>query len=395
MKIKWAVIIILIVGCAIKPGKNNQNKPLYPEMSIFMLHSDSPDSLYLELYLLVPNRNLVFIKQSNDFKANIGISVNITNMDDNEQIEHISWPNEVIEKYYEDTRSDTEYSTFHHRFELPVGKYRIFTNIQDKDSNRNWTLKDEFTLENFTGFSKILPMVWDVDTYKYTGSNISNESDSVFCRFQLNLPDSPDTISLIVIHQETKYVLVEKSLDINNEDSEFMYTVSIPVDITWGVDPILEFQISEYTQELQLTYKHHSVETYWEDPNLALEIMAYYLPVINYKELKKKSKQEKLQYIAQFWKERDPEPETKENELMIEFHTRVMYSIEHFSNLGSGWRSDRGRVYIDNGSPSFTELSQSNDNGYSYLVWYYPSGKQFVFIDENGFGDFRLIREVN
>ena len=80
---------------------------------------------------------------------------------------------------------------------------------------------------------------------------------------------------------------------------------------------------------------------------------------------------------------------------MVEFQARVTYSIENFSNISPGWRSDRGRIYINYGAPSFTEISQQNNRGYSYLVWFYPSGKQFVFVDEDGFGDFRLVKEVN
>ncbi len=395
MKNNYFVILIIILGCAYKPGKMNQTRFFTPELSTYTFLSDDPDKLFLDIYILIPNRNLVFIKHPTNFVSSLGISIIIKDKIDNQQIEHFSWTHEPVEKYYEDTRSDSKRSVIYHRFELHPGDYRIFANVRDKDSNRNWTLEETATLNKFSGFSEIITSIWDVDSYVYTGGNISGEADSIFCSFQLNIPEIQDSMNIQVIHQETENLVVEQSLELHKNNSEFMYKVAVPVDVTWGIDPILKFQISDFTKELELDYKHHSVESYWENPSLALEIMAFYLPVTNYKELKKKSDHEKLLYIAQFWKERDPDPKTKENELMIEFHTRVMYSIEHFSNLGPGWRSDRGRIYIDNGSPSFTELSQPNEKGYTYLVWYYPSGKQYVFIDENGFGDFRLIREVN
>src|SRR5262249_15847590 len=47
-----------------------------------------------------------------------------------------------------------------------------------------------------------------------------------------------------------------------------------------------------------------------------------------------------------FWKRRDPTPETPKNEALIEFVRRVRYAEDHFQGFGPGWRSDMGRVYI-------------------------------------------------
>ena len=62
--------------------------------------------------------------------------------------------------------------------------------------------------------------------------------------------------------------------------------------------------------------------------------------------------------------------------------------------MGPGWRSDRGRILINYGYPSHKEESRNNDNGYIYLMWYYPSGKKVVFIDQDGFGDYKIYREM-
>src|SRR4029453_16313153 len=57
----------------------------------------------------------------------------------------------------------------------------------------------------------------------------------------------------------------------------------------------------------------------------------------------------------QFWKRRDPTPETTRNESMLEFLRRVRYSEQHFQGFGPGWRSDMGRIYIKFGAPDHTE----------------------------------------
>ncbi len=57
----------------------------------------------------------------------------------------------------------------------------------------------------------------------------------------------------------------------------------------------------------------------------------------------------------EFWRRRDPTPETQRNEAMIEFFRRVNYATRHFQGFGPGWRSDMGRIYIKFGPPDQIE----------------------------------------
>ena len=76
----------------------------------------------------------------------------------------------------------------------------------------------------------------------------------------------------------------------------------------------------------------------------------------------------------------DPTPKTEQNEVMEEFFDRVEYTSSNFPELGPGWQSDRGRVYILYGPPEHVELANQNSQGYKYEIWHYPSGKQFILI---------------
>ena len=57
------------------------------------------------------------------------------------------------------------------------------------------------------------------------------------------------------------------------------------------------------------------------------------------------------QFVEQFWRRRDPTPETVENEYKEEHYRRLAYSNVHFAARGPGWKSDRGRAYIVLGPP--------------------------------------------
>ena len=123
--------------------------------------------------------------------------------------------------------------------------------------------------------------------------------------------------------------------------------------------------------------------------------MSYILTAKEIRELKDLSKNEKIVFIKNYWKTMDPTPATEKNELMNEFFDRVQYSSNNFAEFGPGWQSDRGRIFILYGPPEHVEISNQNNQGYKYEIWHYPSGKQFIFLDEGMFGNYRLYREVN
>jgi len=61
--------------------------------------------------------------------------------------------------------------------------------------------------------------------------------------------------------------------------------------------------------------------------------------------------EERDQFIEAFWQRRDPTPDTEENEYKEEHYQRIAYANEHFAAGIPGWKSDRGRIYIQYGKP--------------------------------------------
>ncbi|MCK4297684.1 MAG: GWxTD domain-containing protein, partial [Candidatus Marinimicrobia bacterium] len=93
-----------------------------------------------------------------------------------------------------------------------------------------------------------------------------------------------------------------------------------------------------------------------------------------------------------FWKGKDPTPNTQENELMNEYYMRVHYSNQHFSGFQAGWKADMGMIFILFGPPSDIERHPFDIQSKPYEIWYYYEiNRTFVFVDESGFGEYRLI----
>src|SRR5258707_11254198 len=71
---------------------------------------------------------------------------------------------------------------------------------------------------------------------------------------------------------------------------------------------------------------------------------------------------ERERFIEEFWRRRDPDPDTDENEYREEYYERIAYANEHYASGIPGWKTDRGRIWIMYGKPDETETHPSGGN---------------------------------
>jgi len=113
---------------------------------------------------------------------------------------------------------------------------------------------------------------------------------------------------------------------------------------------------------------------------------------------------EKPRFIEEFWKRRDPDPSTAENEFKIEYFNRIEQATKLFQGEGPpGWLTDRGRTYILYGTPTerIAQPAGSVVSSRCQEVWYYGN-ISIVFIDQTCTGAYRLatydfgfLRDIN
>ncbi|HBB87384.1 MAG TPA: GWxTD domain-containing protein [Blastocatellia bacterium] len=123
---------------------------------------------------------------------------------------------------------------------------------------------------------------------------------------------------------------------------------------------------------------------------------------------------EREKFIEEFWRRRDPDPDTDENEFKEEYYERIAYANEHFASGIPGWKSDRGRIWIMYGKPDERETHPSGgaydrpstEGGgmtttYPFETWFYRylpgvgSGVEIEFVDPTGSGEYRIARNPN
>lgn len=104
----------------------------------------------------------------------------------------------------------------------------------------------------------------------------------------------------------------------------------------------------------------------------------------------------KRRFLRAFWQRRDPTPGDADNAAMRDFYAAVSYANSTFRQARaggvSGWRTDRGRIYLRHGRPD-EALRRPVASPKPYEVWKYTRGRPYyyVFYDRNGLGDYVLI----
>lgn len=61
--------------------------------------------------------------------------------------------------------------------------------------------------------------------------------------------------------------------------------------------------------------------------------------------------EERDAFIEQFWRRRNPNPDSPDNQFRDEYYRRIAYANEHFAAGEPGWMTDRGMIYIKFGPP--------------------------------------------
>jgi GWxTD domain-containing protein len=123
-----------------------------------------------------------------------------------------------------------------------------------------------------------------------------------------------------------------------------------------------------------------------------LEPMAYIASGDEIQKLRDLPEGQRPQGWEDFWRRRDPTPDTPRNEALIEFVRRLRYAERHFQGFGPGWRSDMGRIYIRYGPPAQIENRPSTATSPQLEIWSYENPyRRFVFGDREGFGRYALL----
>ncbi len=104
----------------------------------------------------------------------------------------------------------------------------------------------------------------------------------------------------------------------------------------------------------------------------------------------------KAKFLAEFWRRRDPTPQTPTNEARESFYRAIQAANQRFGEEGrdveQGWRTDRGRIFLKQGDPENTKRRVAKGSQPALWLWNYDSkARWYIFADYTNNNVYRLV----
>ncbi|MEC9448394.1 MAG: GWxTD domain-containing protein [Candidatus Neomarinimicrobiota bacterium] len=374
-------------------------------MSVYTVASESSDSIRVLSYLSIPNHVLQFVKSSKGFKASYEATISIKRKK-GDLVGRKNWSNDLITKTYIESTSKEIFNIHFNEFRVPLGEdYIISAELLDRDSNSSGIISKNLKLKKHSkDLSLYSPFFLDylngdwglIDNEIPLFRNILGEQlvrTTVFVSGKVS--PGPYEIDVIVTNPK-KQQLWEKTFQSVAQNNYFEKRIIIPDEISQQglrskVDIILKQNGKQKKESVILSISRLGISSSVGNISQAIQNMRYILDDDEWKKLSKAKSDEQERLFIEYWLSRDPTPETKENELMDEYFSRINYSNVNFKTYTDGWKSDMGMIYVLFGPPDDLEVYNDPLSRMYQQRWhYYRINKFFDFVDENGFGDYKL-----
>ena len=390
--------------------RQNKNKILSNVGNYSLIEFSKPfskDSILVTTFVEIPFQSLQFIKKENSFFASYDVSISLRNKK-GKRIFRKMWSDSIITNDYIQTQS--KYRTKKHFVNLKVGKneYVIDSELYDKDTRNKGSkkIKLDFSKKDKTPilFEPIvvtnLEGNWGFNDGEFplTGKRITNIDDGITLIISGFVGTGQYQVEMFLDGKNEKdgFIVLESE---ETSDGYFITRHKLKKDDLSRIGLNLKLIIKQNGKERSI-FKNISIfkpglSGFVNNVENSFQQMKYILTTDERKRAKGKKGKELESLFLSYWKERDPTPNTSINELMEEYYIRVNYVNEYFNmSWREGWETDFGMIYILFGPPDQIERSNSVSTSSSiYQIWYYNRlNKQFVFKDQNGFGDFKLDR---
>ncbi|MEA3286277.1 MAG: GWxTD domain-containing protein [Candidatus Marinimicrobia bacterium] len=399
--LKTLLLIIFILGCTEQTVKPEKDLTL-PDFSFIGLSEPQADkkNIKVSVHIKIPYTELQFTRTGNEYLARYEIGATIADKD-NERIAGRIWSDSLWLNTYQDTRKTDNTVVTMHSFSVPASELTISVRVTDLYTKKSRILSDDVDQSEMYVGDLALGNIILIDNHSQTSQ------DPLLDRSFYEIIDTL-RFKARLIGEQPPYKLSYELLVKN----EMMLSESYVLDIQGPVDSLLSFVVpltnmnyTKYTLYLKATDgtgNHASTKTDFRvrirginhdvgDLDEAISQLIYIADDRVIREIIALNSEDKVVKFRDFWAAIDPTPGSAENELMEEYYRRVAFSIEAFTLIQPGWRTDRGMIYILFGPPDEIQRGPFEIDRKPYQIWeYYRLRKQFVFRDETGFGDYRL-----
>ncbi len=372
----------------------------------------------LDVFIQVSYEDLTFIRKEEKYYASYEMSV-ILYDSAGRLVNEKQWTENINAASFDESVSPQTHSLTQRVFEVVPGKYSINTILRDGETRFSKRLVREITVPDFAHQPFALSDIMLVRKLSTDGdrtsivpsvsANVGNLTDGFHLFFESynNITQDSFLLRATVFNEKREIKLTVDTVQwlATGRSQVFMKIDNTPLSLGNYTVYVQAFPLMKDTSldppPLSTTSRLFMVR--WrglpkgvDDLELAIEQMQYITKEKELDHIKAgATTEERQKRFLEFWKSKDTNPNTPRNEKMEEYYAKVDYANKHFKNYSEGWRTDMGMVYIIFGAPNNVDRHPFDIDSKPYEVWsYYELNHQFVFVDQNGFGDYRLTTPI-
>jgi GWxTD domain-containing protein len=366
----------------------------------------------LDLYIQLPLENIQFKRNNTADKYDAFIDYTIVIKNSGGHVAYNNTFSETMSNTENEQKKVTEKSVYAiKQIYLEPDKYKLNFSLKDKNSQKEYSKDYEFTVKDFSKKKIIFSDIMLVSNYREDASgqkeisplvtkNVGNLKDFYLFFEVYNCCDDlhESSYGYRVIDEKNKVLLDGNySYYLDSGVSKKVEKLNTNLFIIGNYKfEITDKSTNEVVASKDFSYRWDFLPVSLKNLDLAVSQLVYLATSKEINYIKDaKTQEEKERRFLKFWKDIDPSPATPKNELLIEYYNRIKIANERYSHYVDGWKTDMGMVYIIYGNPSNIERHPFESDSKPYEIWeYYELKKRFIFVDNSGFGDYRLTTPI-
>lgn len=415
---RFGAALIGLAGLAQMAAAQAEVRPTVETTPMFFFDaisysSEKPEKSRIDFYIQVPYEELRFVKEGDQYSAKYDVVLTIAKPDQQVLQERV-WTVDVRLPQFEQTQSRTAYSLTQRAMDVDPGNYVVTVQVRDQDSKKSDRVRRAMLVTDYRNSPLSLSDIMLVSRLTTDGGvkrvvpnisgNVSNVGEGFFLFLEIYNQEPADSVELIwkILDKDREEVAgshqTEHAAEGRTQAFLKVQDLRLPVGtylimveaVPRGVSDSVE--ATKVTTTRTFSVRWADIPSSITDLRKAVDQMRYIAQPSEYDHIRNAEKEDEMRRrFMEFWSKRDTDPNTPRNELMEEYYRRVEYANKSFGHYSEGWKTDRGMIYIRFGAPDNVDRHPFDMNTKPYEVWYYYElERQFVFVDETGFGDYRL-----
>ena len=405
-----AALAVSAVGSA-----GAQNDELH--VRVVSMKDDAESVGRLDVYTRIPLTSLTFESGPNGFVARYAVEAEVSQLDSEGRpgsvVNAPVWERSVTVAMAAQTRDVREHDMTTYSLNLSPGRYLFGITLTDLATERVWFRELAVTQRDYSRPLTISDLVI-LGGYDADRNSIMPRLEDYLATgdLQLYYEVYSDTFRTVTVTREL-LPRVGGPRDVRPQVRRWTDTLNVVRGRLQQIAqvPASDLSVGQYTVRVtvrdlsgrmldraayQAAVRWSGLEQYVRDLDSAIEQLVYIARSGELRTLRRAETPEAArQLFDAFWKRRDPTPESVRNERMEEHYYRIDYANRRFRRQVDGWQTDRGHVFVLHGHPDDVERQVYSYNNRPWEVWYYYRiGRQYMFVDRTGLGDYELVLPI-